>query len=89
MDATNKSIMTAEHALMTLLQIKSNYHENLSPDPIKRMLAIRSLIGTTKQIEFDVLPLSFIAPSKTRGTKNPSKWSQITYITLCFSITMN
>jgi hypothetical protein len=80
MDIANEYTIALESAFSSLVAIKSNYHEKINDDPIKRASTIPSILHSSKQLNLDISKLSFIVPKKEDVKSQDIKWRSITRI---------
>lgn len=82
-DSINEAMLRANDARVTLMTIKSNYHNNLSSHPCQRLLTIPRIIINGLPVRFDISKLIFMIPSESNEPH--SKWHRISYIESLFS----
>lgn len=77
MDTVNRWTLTAETALSSLTNIKSNYHGELNNNPFERTLHVPTILHSANKINEKIENLSFIIPKKSDTEAQDIKWRNI------------
>ncbi len=80
MDSANNWILSVESAFSSLIALKSNYHNKLTPNPLQRAAIIPTIIFDPKPITEELSSLSFVIPKKEDEDSQLVKWRSITRI---------
>jgi len=80
MDAANNWVLSVESAFSSLVALKSNYNEKLTPNPFQRAAVIPTIIFDPKPITEELSSLSFVIPKKEDKKSQEIKWRSITRI---------
>lgn len=82
-NSINSTILSATEVQSRLISIKENYIEQITDNPLNRMLSIPPILLKEEKVQINLAELSFLAPKKIAS--EVQKWESITYISTLFS----